>query len=396
MSVDRKPPHRLGPAVGPEARDAMFGAAVSEGRDAVERLKQQLRDNERIWTGFRRIEVRMIGAHSLHEFMQVLVTNLPGSFPSVDCVSLACFDPEYELTRLLQAGDAQLRSDGSSGPAIGAAFVNITQQSLSGLFGPSRRPRLGPCEPKVQALLFPNYPQPLGSMALAPLVLRDQLIGALNQGSLDPRHFPAEAATDLLEHLAAVTAMCLDNAVSHERLRVYGLVDPLTGVANRRFFERRLGEEIERWSRRREPLVYMLVDIDHFKKVNDSYGHQAGDQVLQQVAELLGRDLRGADLLARYGGEEFVMLLPATTAAQGEAIAQRLCTSVARHRFKIADEQALNVSVSIGVACLDGGQERVAQPPAGWLFQQADVALYQAKQAGRNRIATATAPPISI
>lgn len=369
-------------------RGALFAGAAADGDD-VGRLKRQLSRNERIWAGFRRLEIRMIGAHSLRDLVAALAAEFPRTFPSVDCVTLACFDPEYELTRLLE-GD--LSTGGSEGPAasdVSGAFVTITQESLRSLFGGSLRPRLGPCTRELQQLLFPAYPQPLGSVALAPLLLRDQLIGALNQGSLDARHFTPDTATDLLEHLAAVTSMCVDNAVSRERLRWYGLIDPLTGVANRRLFEHRLGDEIERWLRRREPLTYMLVDIDHFKRVNDQHGHHVGDQVLQQVVALLGRDLRGADLLARYGGEEFMLLLPNTTLAQATAIARRLCGNIAGHTFKIADGRGLSVSVSIGVACLDEDSKGAAKVPAAWLFEQADAALYAAKQGGRNRVVAA-------
>lgn len=391
MPVNRKPPVIPAPRGVRRIRAAMFAGGAADAGEDVAKLKRQLWHNERIWAGFRRLEVSLIGAPSLRDLVAALASEFPRVFPSVDCVTLACFDPEYELTRMLDApvrsGAVQTVPPDALDPST--AFVNITQDSLRNLFGGARRPRLGPCTREIQALLFPTYPQPLGSIALAPLLLRDQLIGTLNQGSLDSRHFVPEAATDLLEHLAAVTSMCLDNAVSRERLRWYGLMDPLTGVANRRLFEHRLGDEIERWLRRSEPLTYMLVDIDHFKRVNDKYGHHIGDLVLQQVAELLGRDLRGADLLARYGGEEFMLLLPNTTRQQAAAIAERICRNVAKHRFKLANGTELSVSISIGVACLDKKEQVVEQTPPVWLFEQADKALYAAKQGGRNRIAVA-------
>lgn len=383
MPVNRKSPPS--PAARGDFPKALLAA---DTRAALTRLKRQLRDNERIWAGFRQLEIRMIGAHSLRDFVAVLGGDMPRTFASVDCVTLACFDPEYELTRLLATAETDNEARAPHDSVI-ESFVNITQESLRNLFGGVTRPWLGPCAPELQALLFPAYPHALGSVALAPLLLRGQLIGALNQGSIDARHFTGDTATDLLEHLAAVAAMCLDNVVSHERLRWYGLTDPLTGVANRRFFERRLGAEIERWMRRHEPLTYMLVDIDHFKQVNDRHGHQVGDQVLQQVAAVLGRDLRGADLLARYGGEEFMLLFPSTTLEQGTAIAERLCRNVAEHAFAVSAGLKLKVTVSIGVACLAGGSDRAA--PSVWLFQQADAALYAAKQAGRNRVGVAPA-----
>jgi two-component system cell cycle response regulator len=372
----------------------MFADTARGADDEVARLKHQLWQNERIWAGFRRLEVSLIGAHSLRELVSALATEFPRIFPKVDRVTLACFDPEYELTRMLNApfgSDPAVREGMADESVVGDSFIAVTQESLRKVFGGMRRPRLGACTSEIQALLFPSYPQPLGSVALAPLLLRGQLIGTLNQASLDPRHFAADTATDLLEHLAAVTTMCLDNAVSRERLRWYGLMDPLTGVANRRLFDHRLGDEIERWLRRPEPLAYMLVDVDHFKRVNDKYGHQIGDEVLKQVAEVLGRDLRGADLLARYGGEEFVMLLPNTTRSQATAIAQRICNNVAAHKFRVSKGRTLSVSISIGVACLDNTSDTAKQPASMWLFEQADKSLYAAKHAGRNRISVAAA-----
>ncbi|HEX9812799.1 MAG TPA: sensor domain-containing diguanylate cyclase [Burkholderiales bacterium] len=395
MPADRKP-FSL-PAVprgSRRLRAAMFADAGRGADDEAARLKHQIWQNERIWSGFRRLEVSLIGAHSLRELVSALATEFPRIFPKVDRVTLACFDPEYEITRMLNApfeSDPTVRERVVDESVVGESFIAVTQESLRAVFGGMHRPRLGPSTPEIQALLFPGYPQPLGSVALAPLLLRGQLIGALNQASLDPRHFAPDTATDLLEHLAAVTTMCLDNAVSRERLRWYGLMDPLTGVANRRLFEHRLGDEIERWLRRPEPLAYMLVDVDHFKRVNDKYGHRIGDEVLQQMAEVLGRDLRGADLLARYGGEEFVMLLPNTTRSQATAIAQRICSNVAAHKFKVSKGHTLSVSISIGVACLDGAAHTAKQPPSMWLYEQADESLYAAKHAGRNRISVAAA-----
>lgn len=366
---------------------ALQGSSLRPGSE-LDELKRQLRDNERIWGGFRRIEIQMIGAQALRDLVGVLATEFPRTFARVDCVTLACFDPEYELTRMLETS---IRESGETSVAavdVAGHFTTLSYDSLSRLFPAPHKPVLGPCRDELKSLLFPGYRGPLASVALAPLVLRNQLIGSLNQGSRDASHFVPETATDLLEHLAAVAAMCVDNVVNRERLRLYGLMDPLTGIANRRFFERRLGEEVERWFRRGEPLTCMLIDVDHFKSVNDRFGHQTGDRVLQEVASLLGRDMRAADVLARYGGEEFVLLLPHTTPAQAAAIAQRVCAHVARQNFGRGAE-SLSVTVSIGVACLNADSELDGAAPAAWLLQQADAALYRAKQNGRNRVVMA-------
>lgn len=341
-------------------------------------LRDQIRDNERIWSGFRQIEVKMISAQSLREVVATLCDDLPRLFSGVDCVTLACDDPRYDLSRLVYQNDIPEVSAGS--------FISMTSASLNTVFPEIRKPKLGPCDAALRSLLFPRCARPVVSVAVAPLVLRHELVGALNQGSGDPNHFSEDAATDLLEHLAAVTAICVENTVNRERLKQDGLTDPLTGVANRRFFERRLKEEVERWSRRGEPLACMLIDVDHFKQVNDRHGHQAGDRVLQGVAQVLGRDLRAVDVLARYGGEEFVLLLPATNARQGAAIAERLRACIAHQVLDGPARQPLYVTVSIGVACLREGRALSGEAAGSWLLRQADGALYAAKQAGRDHV----------
>lgn len=339
--------------------------------------KKQLRANERIWDGFRQIELRMIAAASPKEIIGILTADLVQLFPQVDGVSIAYADPAYELARLLD------------GKGLEGIFVHLPPDALATIFSQGLRPRLGPCPPEVQHLLFPTYNHPLGSFALTPLMLRGRLVGSLNQASRDATHFSSAAATDLLEHLAAVTALCLEHAVQQERLQHDVLTDALTGIPNRRFFVRRLQEEMERWTRSRQSLACLLLDVDHFKQINDRFGHQAGDIVLQQVALALGRDLRASDVLARYGGEEFVLLLPNTTQAPAVAIAERLRTSVAELQFDFSP-QPLGVTISAGLVYLK--PHMTVQAISGeWLLRQADAALYRAKQAGRNRIVTVEA-----
>ena len=190
-------------------------------------------------------------------------------------------------------------------------------------------------------------------------------------------------------HLAAVAAVCLDNAISHERLKEDGLTDALTGLANRRFFERRLDEEVKRWMRHSKELSCIMADIDHFKQINDTYGHQYGDYVLQEVAKSLGCELRASDVLARYGGEEFVLLFPETSIKKAAEVADRLRQRVSELRFeKIADSN-LEVTVSMGLADLDAEIKLSHDEACVWLVRQTDMALYRAKHAGRNRVIVA-------
>lgn len=339
-------------------------------------LESRLRGNERIWAGFRELELRILGAGTLSAVIEILGRDLPAFFSGVHVVTLAWLDPEYELTRLLQE---------EGGSAASRAFVALQPPLPASLL--ISVPRLGPADLDSLSLLFAHSVRPLRSMAIAPLRLRGELMGMLNQGSADAQHFHADAATDLLEHLAAVTAICIDNAINRARLRRDGFTDALTGVANRRFFDRRLHEEISLWRRRGDCLSCLLVDLDHFKQVNDRHGHQVGDQVLQQVAHSLNLGLRASDLLARYGGEEFILLLPQTETARAAEIAERLRAAVAGLSWAAPN---LRVTASIGLASMEADQRTTLDDPGIWLLSQADRALYTAKAGGRNRVATAS------
>jgi two-component system cell cycle response regulator len=157
------------------------------------------------------------------------------------------------------------------------------------------------------------------------------------------------------------------------------LTDPLTGVGNRRRLDQAMAAEIARAARSGTKLCAFIADLDHFKRVNDTYGHEAGDNVLAAFGGLLRRSTRVTDIVARFGGEEFVMLLPDTELAQAVASAERIRAALAAERVEPLPDP---VTASFGVAELAAGETAAA------LMQRADKALYQAKQAGRNRVAT--------
>lgn len=357
-----------------------IGHGVIQLRRELAQLKNQIRQNEQIWTGFRRIEIQSISAPSLPHLIGGLVTGIEREFPNVDCVTLACIDLEYEISRILGVDDDTGLLDN--------LLILLPREKLDRIFPDPTRPWLGPCTPEIQGLLFPGYNEPLKSVALAPLRLGEEFIGCLGQGSRNRNHFSSDTATELLEHLAAIVAMCLQNGVSSARLERDGLTDPLTGVANRRQLERRLVEEVERWIRYGHDLTCIMVDIDHFKNVNDQYGHSAGDRVLQGVAETLGQGLRSSDILSRYGGEEFVLVFPETPLREAASIAERLHQQLADQRFDIDQGTSIGITASIGVAGIDAEKQHSSKVLAASLLDKCDAALYQAKHGGRNRVVT--------
>ena len=166
-----------------------------------------------------------------------------------------------------------------------------------------------------------------------------------------------------------------------ERLTVEASTDALTGLANRRHLEEYLAEQFRISSRYGTPLSLIIFDIDFFKRVNDEHGHPVGDQVLREVAVVLQRTMREADLCARFGGEEFVAVLPATSIEGALDSAERVRVAVEKQAMLTAGGK-LSVTISGGVSSYRSGE----QPSHDWLLKEADMALYEAKRTGRNRI----------
>lgn len=156
------------------------------------------------------------------------------------------------------------------------------------------------------------------------------------------------------------------------------LRDPLTGLGNRMAYDNRLDLEITRWQRHKSPLTLIIWDIDHFKKINDTLGHKAGDKTLKIIAKLLSENCRHLDFLSRFGGEEFTMLLPETDQESALTLANKLRKIIEKTRFN-SGNGFLTITLSCGISQFREGDT------AESIFDRADKALYQAKQMGRNR-----------
>jgi len=167
--------------------------------------------------------------------------------------------------------------------------------------------------------------------------------------------------------------------------------DGLTGLFNRAWFDRTLARDVAQAAQDRTPLSLVLFDIDHFKRVNDTYGHQVGDKVLAGVANVLGGRMRPTDFAARYGGEEFVLLLPNTDAPGAAVVAERLRRRVAEAVHEIGSGSVLRVTVSAGHATLRPDSDATAE----MLLSCADGALYTAKRGGRNRVVAGQDPGLA-
>jgi len=224
--------------------------------------------------------------------------------------------------------------------------------------------------------------QPSQSIFTFPLQVHNRVFGCLCLKAVDP-HIGQD--THLTLRLAAQhLALIFQNAQHFAQIKKKADHDGLTQINNRQHFDKRLNEEIKRHQRHGQPLSLLMLDVDHFKDINDTYGHQAGDMVLQSLGRLLTISLRASDFSARYGGEEFTVILPQTEREQALKLAERLRNEVAGRDY-LFEGQSFSITVSLGVASFD--PSRPTSPYT--IVSRADRALYRAKERGRNTVVCA-------
>jgi diguanylate cyclase (GGDEF)-like protein len=352
-------------------------------------LIEQAEQNHAIMTRHQAFDLEIVGASTFPELIGTIFRTLP-QISDLECVTLSLIDEDADIRTVME----KLGVDFSHFPQL--LFVRDEASLGFPALSPDRtvppKPQLGGYEPLRHGPMFPSaaadaVPVPLTSVALVPLLRNRRLIGSLNLGSAAPQRFTPQLGTDFIEHMASIIAICLENVISNEMLKYIGLTDSLTGVYNRRYIDRRLLEEIARARRQDYRIACMYIDIDHFKRVNDSVGHQGGDEVLRETAARIKDELRLSDALARFGGEEFVVLLIDADPAGALQVAERIRASIADTPYPLQGGASIAVTASIGVAGLGPYEAGVAiEAVALQLVANADSALYQAKEAGRNRV----------
>jgi len=287
------------------------------------------------------------------------------------------YDPESDLVErvavagreLVLGGVTRRRGEG----AVGKVWETGKAQIINDYHAwPERKPEYDS---------FPNR-----ALMTMPVCWGDEFLGVLNMLAYTPHRY-TEADKDMLGMFAPQAAIAIRNARLYSKIEQISVTDELTGLFNRRGFSQ-LGErEIERASRFERPLAVLMLDIDHFKKVNDTYGHPIGDQVLRALAACIRQGIRRIDVVGRYGGEEFTLLLPETDLPVAIQIAERLRQSVAELAIPIPQGKdgstpiSIRITVSVGVAFL-----LPDVPNLSVLIHRADQALYRVKDSGRNRV----------
>ena len=353
-------------------------AELIETRRKLAQLTEEVARNTRILKASQKRELELLQAEDLATLFRRMLIGLADSYQLVTVTVVLC-DPDHDVRHLLMAS-------GTASQALpGLLFV----ESLSGLapqYVALSTPWLGPYRRSDHQLLFPQHPD-LASIAILPLTHKGTLFGSINFGSHDRSRFTSQHATDFFSHIAAIASFALENAVNRARLMRSGFTDVLTGWHNRRYLQVRLTEELARARRDQSSLVCLMLDLDHFKKVNDTFGHAAGDEVLRELAQRVECQVRASDVAARYGGEEFVILMPHTDVTAGKLLAERIRQAVSSSPVRFGNRQEVSITTSIGIAAaLPGADDKDLKTLGDSLLARADVALYQAKAAGRNRI----------
>ncbi len=352
-------------------------------KDLSDRLTRLIEDgahNERTFQRFRNFEISLLSADSLSETLLILLEVSKSHF-SLDAVELVFYDPEGSLAEVLE----DLPQSVEHLPLTLVPRQENVQRFYDG------RPRpLALSAAALQARMIFGGRREIQSALVLPMVRHQTLVGSLHMGSNSPDRFTSSKALDFVSHMASIVAVCLENAISQEHLRRLSVIDVLTRVKNRRGFDAALEKEISRAARTTEPLSLLFIDLDHFKRINDRYGHQVGDRTLKVVAQHVRALLRKTDQLARYGGEEFAALLPSCPLERAQQIADRVRAEVSQLRLLDDNGEPFTATLSVGLSCWQPVQSAEApEVVAQSLVRAADEAVYQAKSEGRNRVCCA-------
>ena len=373
MSVAGRPP-----APGAEAGQA---ADIELLRAQVRGLLEQAAINEEKMKRALERELVLMRAESLVELFDEATRGLAAAY-GLASVTLALEDPNHELRHLVVGV-------GESPDDFPDVLFTDSLVALAPVVGRLARPWLGAYVRADHGLLFHNSAD-LRSLALVPLLRQSRLQALLCLGSTDAERFSHQMATDFLQRLGAVLGVCLENAYNRARVTRSGLADFLTGWHSRRYLHARLREELARAARSSTTVACVMIDVDHFKVINDTHGHLAGDEALKEVTGRIDAQIRASDTAARFGGDEFSLLLPDTSVAAAGQLGERIRLAM-EPPLELASGQVIQLSLSIGVASASPARaDRDLKAQAERLIAAADAALYRAKAAGRNRVVLAS------
>jgi diguanylate cyclase (GGDEF)-like protein len=327
-------------------------------------LFERVRENEQLAEKFYQVELKILRTLNYADFFKVLLAEISAVF----AVPLVWFSlvEDTEVSTLVQQ---------RCGQALPAHLTFVELPSLQQVVGSGGEVVLiNENLHHYLSLLPKDQYRAIGSIALAPVFVDGELVGTLNQADVDAHRFAPGLNAVLLERLALKLSICLSNVTAHEKLQGLARLDPLTGLFNRRVLEQVLEREFIRGQRYASALSLAFIDLNDFKQVNDTYGHDAGDLVLRHVADNLTRMSRVTDFVARFAGDEFVLILPQTTADKAAALMDRMLTELSRSDVEY-DGKQLPVSLCYGIASVPDPEVLSSMQ----LLKKADQQLYVKK-----------------
>jgi diguanylate cyclase (GGDEF)-like protein len=359
------------------ADSARFQAFSSADSDILQKFSEQIMrilQRERVYPQIKRSYATL---KVLHEESSKLLSSL-----NIDVIVQNLIDGAYriapsEVAFLLAKGkEFELIHQRGFRPQEKAVF-NLRNTMLDNVVKSKERFTLSDIR-DYRTPIMPFKTDNTGSVVILPLLYEKDILGILALHSEKTNAF-SPYQIRLLEVLGNQASMSIANAGFHAEIERLAVTDGLTGLFNHRHFQERLTQEFKRLDRFSEPISLLLIDIDFFKKINDTYGHPVGDSVLKGVAEIIKKTIRNIDIPARYGGEEFAVVLLGTDANGALKMAERLRKAVMNTRFS-SDKRPFHITVSIGISPYPDGIRKKEE-----LIERADKALYFAKRSGRNQ-----------
>ncbi len=331
-------------------------------RSILDRLKQ----NEIVARKFHEIEISILTILNFQDFVEKLLVEINSKF-SIPYTWLSIIEESSISEYILNIKKSELLSTSTAFLAK-EDFISITRNRLKPLLANKDLEQFNILIPKAAEYDF-------NSIAIAPITLDGEIVGSINQADRDIKRFEPGIDTTLLEQLALKASLCLSNVTAHEQLKFLAFHDPLTGLLNRGVMERVLDREFLRSKRYHIDLTVLFLDLDDFKSINDTFGHDNGDLALCHIATTLNTLKRDSDIVARFAGDEFVVILPSTTKEQAESYIQRVKTKLADEPLS-ANNKTFNVKLSYGLSSVfEKGMDSSAI-----LLKSADKRLYKAKK----------------
>ncbi len=335
-------------------------------------ILERLQQNEEIAKKFFEIEASILTTLNFKDFFEQLLYEIREKF-QLPYIWISLIS-ESHIARHIQ--DAEVSS------LLKTSTVFINAQEFLKITENSRQPILANENLHRFRNLLPDgdFQNKISSISIAPITLDGQLVGSINQADHDPSRFQPGIDTSLLEQLSSKVSLCLSNVVAHEQLKFLAFHDSLTGLLNREAMKRALDREFERAKRYKGDLSIIFMDLDGFKEINDTQGHDVGDLALCHLARALSRLKRDSDIVARFAGDEFVLILPSTREVEAGQYILRLRYELFQYPLPIIDavsRKEINIYVrfSHGIASL--ATDKVNSPQE--LLKLADERLYQTK-----------------